>query len=229
MRRLKKVDTTWCPELAYVIGIIATDGNLSPSGRHINITSKDVDLIRTVRKLLRLDNKIGKKARGGSQEKKYFVLQFGDIAFYEFLESIGLSRAKSKTMGRISIPDEFFIDFLRGCIDGDGTIGAFKHPESVRPQIRLCLTSASPRFLDFMLGSIRRLCGVKGGYIYDMPNKSASILSFGKEDSVKILRLIYYSPILPALKRKLRIAERLMGASSRIGTGARLRTVWSNP
>ncbi len=59
MKRRSKVDTAWSPELAYVVGIIATDGNLSPDGRHINITSKDEEMVQTVKKLLRLDNKKG--------------------------------------------------------------------------------------------------------------------------------------------------------------------------
>jgi hypothetical protein len=34
----------WTAELAWVIGIIATDGNLSSNGRSVAVTSKDVDL-----------------------------------------------------------------------------------------------------------------------------------------------------------------------------------------
>ena len=120
MKRQSKVDTAWSPGLAYVVGIIATDGNLSPDGRHINITSKDEEMVQTVKKLLRLENKIGKKARGYSNDKKYFVFQFGDINFYEFLISIGLMPAKSKILKAVDIPSLFFRDFLRGCIDGDG-------------------------------------------------------------------------------------------------------------
>src|SRR3989344_1750207 len=113
MRRKSNVDVRWCSALAYVIGVITTDGNLSPDGRHINITSKDREMVETTKQLLQLENKIGLKARGYSKEKKYFVLQFGDINFYEFLLSIGLMPAKSKILKKVCIPSPLFADFLR--------------------------------------------------------------------------------------------------------------------
>lgn len=210
MRRLNRVNCLWTHELAYVIGIITTDGNLSPDGRHINITSKDSDLIYTARKALGLKNKVGRKARGGSRDKKYFVLQFGDITFYEFLLSVGLTPAKSKTLKGVLVPDCFFADFLRGCIDGDGSIDSFKHPESALPQIRLRLVSASPEFLLSILKAIRSIFGITGGHIYDSTGKSVSILSFGKHDALKILSLMYYSKHLPALTRKRLVAEKFI-------------------
>jgi hypothetical protein len=59
----------WSADVAYVIGLIATDGNL---GRKRPV--------------------------------------------------IGLTPAKSLTLGPLSVPDEYFADFFRGCIDGDGTM-----------------------------------------------------------------------------------------------------------
>jgi hypothetical protein len=202
MKRLGRVNTTWTASLAYAVGVIATDGNLSSDGRHINVTSKDLDLVLTMRSILGLQNKIGKKARGGSGEKKYFVLQFGDISFYEFLLSIGLTPVKSKTLKKLSVPERYFPDFLRGCIDGDGSIGAYKHPESAVLQLRLRLVSASPDFLLSILNSIQTLFDIQGGYICKPKNTSVSTLAFGMQDSRKILSLMYYDKSVPALERK---------------------------
>ncbi len=105
MLRKKKVSCIWSAHLAYVVGVFASDGNLSPDGRHLNVTSKDKEMTETIRDLLVLDNKIGRKARGGEKEKKYPVLQFGDVNFYEFLLSIGLTPAKSKTLDNVVIPE----------------------------------------------------------------------------------------------------------------------------
>lgn len=211
MKRRSKVDTTWSPELAYVVGIIATDGNLSPDGRHINITSKDEEMVQIVKKLLRLENKIGRKARGYSNDKKYFVFQFGDINFYEFLLSIGLMPAKSKVLNAVDIPSLFFRDFLRGCIDGDGNIGISRHPESRLPQLRVRLASASPDFLVWIHQTIRRECDVRGGYTYHDRRKSVYTLSFGKADSMKIIKSMYYEKSLPSLKRKRSVASKMGG------------------
>ena len=209
-RRLHRVDITWTPDLAYAIGVITTDGNLSPDMRHINITSKDHEMVETMRKILRLTNSIGKKARGGSLEKKYFVLQFGDKRFYEFLLSIGLTPRKSKTLGKIEIPDVFFPDFLRGCIDGDGSIGFFIHPESKQRQIRVRLYSASPIFLAWMHASAKRLLKVSGGRVYVPKKKSVQSLYFSKADSRIILRKMYYTSTVPSLARKRIVAEELL-------------------
>lgn len=122
--RKYKINTTWTPELAYVIGLITTDGNLTIDGRHISYTSKDFQLAQTFKDLLRIQNVIGKKQRGGSLIKKYFVVQFGDVNFYEFLTHIGLMPKKSKSLAALKIPNNYFRDFLRGCIDGDGSFCA---------------------------------------------------------------------------------------------------------
>lgn len=192
MKRLSKVKADWNPKFAYAIGLLATDGNLSKDGRHINMTSKDEQLILMFKDCLKLGNKVGMKARGGEKEKKYFVIQFGDITFYEFLMGIGLTPAKSKTLGQLSIPQEYFWDFLRGCIDGDGTIGVFKHPESIQPQLRVRLYSASLKFITWLKEEISELSDLEGGWIEDSIKSSRVYkLSFGKQDSIKLLRLIY--------------------------------------
>lgn len=210
-KRQYKVNTTWRPELAYAVGIITSDGNLSPSGRHINITSKEVEVVEKIKSILSLDNKIGQKSRGGSKEKRYYVLQFGDINFYEFLLSIGLTPAKSKTIKSVNIPGEYFPDFLRGCIDGDGSIGYFMHPESKYPQWKLRLCSASFEFLKWIQKEIEIRLKIRGGNIYTPSKKSINILSFGKEDTRKILNFMYYKRRIPALKRKLKIAQECLG------------------
>ena len=40
-----KVKIKWSADFAYAIGLIMTDGNLSPDGRHLCFTSKDIEQI----------------------------------------------------------------------------------------------------------------------------------------------------------------------------------------
>ncbi len=211
MHRRYKIDCTWTPELAYVVGVFASDGNLSPDGRHLNVTSKDKEMAETVRTILRINNKIGRKARGGSKEKRYFSLQFGDINFYEFLLDIGLTPAKSKTLGPLAVPDEYFADFFRGCIDGDGSIDSFTHPESKLPQFRIRLCSASPRFTDWALSRARILFDISGGWIYRHERSGICMLSFAKKDALKIIKSMYYADTVPALERKRAVALTFLG------------------
>jgi hypothetical protein len=210
-RRLNYVETAWSAPLAYVVGLIASDGNVSSDGRHINITSKDLELVSHVKEVLNLANVIGRKARGGSPDKKYYVLQFGSKNFYAFLLSIGLTPAKSKTIARVEVPNTFFSDFLRGCVDGDGSIVETKHPESKHPQLRLILASASKPFLEWTLSVTRAGFGVQGGSISKCAYKSAYLLRFGKSDSIVLLRAMYAKPESPALTRKRVIALKYLG------------------
>jgi len=53
----KKVDCIWSPHFAYAIGLLATDGSLSIDGRHIDFTSKDLELVKIFKKYLGLKNK----------------------------------------------------------------------------------------------------------------------------------------------------------------------------
>ncbi len=208
MRRLSKVKIEWSQNFSYAIGLITTDGNLSTDGRHINMTSKDEELITTFKKCLAINNKIGRKSRGGSKDKKYFVVQFGDKNFYEFLVGLGLMPNKSKYLGNLKIPQKYFADFLRGCIDGDGHIAVHSHPESKWPQLRLRLTSASRNFLDWIRNETKKNVNPAGGWIEKC--RSVHILSYGKSDSIKILKFMYQEKGSPCLKRKYIIASRFL-------------------
>ena len=205
------IDVTWTNEFAYVIGLLASDGNLSSDGRHINLTSKDRELVEYVRDILIITNKIGRKSRGGSDIKKYYTLQFGSKQFYAFLLSIGLTPAKSKTLRLVHIPERFFGDFMRGCFDGDGNISESSHPESNHSQLRIRIASASPRFLDWLLAEHRRLWHIEGGWIYKDQKKSVGYLCFGKRDSIRILRRMYRYKSQYYLKRKYTIAIAYLG------------------
>ena len=63
MKPQNKVKIKWSPEFAYAIGLLTTDGNLSPDGRHLNFTSKDKELTELLRDCLGIKNTIGKKGR----------------------------------------------------------------------------------------------------------------------------------------------------------------------
>lgn len=208
--RKGKVSLVWNNNFAYVIGVIATDGNLSPDLRHVHITSKDREMVLNCKKCIKIDNKIGRKARGYSTEKRYYVLQFGDRNFFDFLLKIGLTPRKSKTIGKLKIPNKYFCHFLRGCIDGDGSISISKHPESSSPQYKVRLCSASKKFLDWILNTTRDILPIKGGSICELKGTSTYSLLFGKKDSIIILKRIYNKNVI-CLSRKRRVALKIMG------------------
>src|SRR3989344_8284208 len=98
-----KVKIRWSPNFAYAIGLLATDGCLSSSGRHILFVSKDDEQIRNYMKALGIVNAIG-SSRSSFTGQPVPRVQFGDTLFYHFLVGIGLTPAKSRTIGELKIP-----------------------------------------------------------------------------------------------------------------------------
>ena len=91
-----KVNIQWSADFAYGIGLLVSDGNLSPNGRHIVFTSKDLEMIELFQQSLKIEATVGRKSSGRGLEKRYHVAQFGDVLFYQFLLDIGLMPNKSK-------------------------------------------------------------------------------------------------------------------------------------
>lgn len=195
----------WSAQIAYAVGLITTDGNLSPDGRHINLTSKDVEQINNFKTCLGLTNKIGKKARGGETEKKYYVLQFGNVVFYRWLLEIGLMPNKSKIIGPLKIPDKYFFEFLRGHLDGDGCIRKYQDkvfPKSQRLYVNFY--SASLKHLEWLKQKITQLMNIKG---YIRIREDICDLTYAKKESSVLIPHIYSNKSIPYLTRKHTIVD----------------------
>src|SRR4030042_4826393 len=197
-----KILIKWTPDFAYIIGLITTDGNLSPDKRHIHFTSKDKELILKFKKILKLTNKIGKKSRGGSKIKKYFVIQFGDINFYKFLLDIGLMPAKTKILNDIKIPKQYFFDFLRGHFDGDGSFYSYwdkRWKSSFMFYTIFCF--AGRNNILWLRKMLLKFLKIKGHITHPKFNSTYQ-LKYAKKESIILLKRIYYSPKVSCLKRK---------------------------
>ncbi|MBI4117251.1 MAG: LAGLIDADG family homing endonuclease [Parcubacteria group bacterium] len=194
--------------LWYVVGLITTDGNLSKDRRHISITSKDISQIHTFKKCLGIKNKIGIKSSGFAKNKKYYNLQFGSVNFYNFLLKIGLTPAKSRTLSSLKIPPEYFSDFLRGIIDGDGSINKWTHNDNKNTQWALRVTSAAPIFIQWLKYQTENTFGVKGKLhiTKKVDRKPIYNIKFGKFAAQVILTKCYYKNCV-ALERKNKLAK----------------------
>jgi len=210
----------WTSEIAYIVGLITTDGCLSCQKGKISFTSKDIDLIETFRNLLKLKNKIGETTNPRSRA---YRIQFCDIKFYRWLLSIGLTPRKSKTISSIKIPDQFFIDFLRGHLDGDGCItrytdryNTYKNSKYVYERLSVRFVSASQKHMYWLYEKINKNLKIKGRLHRAKTDVRTGnimyILKFGKKDSLNLLRKIYYSPNLPSLNRKRLLAEECLAS-----------------
>jgi len=198
----KTVSIIWRPELAYAVGLITTDGNLSKDGRHINFTSKDRVLVTLFKKCLGIKNRVGKKSRSTEKVKRYFQVQFGDVHFYGFLKDIGLTPAKSKTLGAIAIPDRYFFHFLRGHFDGDGTFYSFwdRRWRSSFMFYTVFISASLPHVL-WLREQLRRMIGVQGHLTQD-GNHRTYHLKYAKTESRPLIHRLYQNGSACCLVRK---------------------------
>ncbi len=212
-----KIKIKWSPQFAYAIGLIASDGNLSPDGRHIVFTSKDIELIELFQKALGTQGHIGRKSSGINKKKEYFVSQFSDVLFYDFLLSIGLTPNKSKTVGEIKIPPEYFFNFLLGSFDGDGCTYSYFDPRWKSSfMFYTVFASASRKHILWIQEEIFNRLTIKG-HITGGGRTEFFQLRYAKAESLLLLRAMYPEKKMLCLSRKrLKIEEMLRTIAERL-------------
>ena len=128
----KEFFKNWSAEMAYVLGLIFTDGNLhirkEKSGYGLGVLTfaqKEKELVEKFLKLMDCDATIRFKERKELEnttagELYYFSIGHNDLA--NDLIKFGLTPRKSLDMQFPEVPDEFLRHFVRGLFDGDGTV-----------------------------------------------------------------------------------------------------------
>jgi hypothetical protein len=219
--KLPEKNFNWTPELAYTIGLLTTDGNLSKDRRHITMRSSDIQLLNTFKKCLKLKNKIVQSKNDTLAKKPCYRLQFSNVQFYKWLLKIGIFPNKTYTIKFLKIPDKYFKDFLRGHLDGDGSIkvykdyyNTFKNPAYIYNRLFVTFISASEIHIKWIRNNIFRLISLKGHLWKSKPQlpHKASIweVKYAKKESIILLNWIYYKENLPCLKRKKIIAKKIL-------------------
>jgi len=213
-RRAHPARLGWTAELAYAVGLTATDGNLSSDGRHMSLVSKDREVVETYRRCLEASTPVRSiRSRKG---RTLYRVQWCDRTLYDWLVAIGLMPAKSLRLGPLAIPDERFADFFRGCIDGDGSIVVYtdryhhaRRDSYVYQRLYVSLVSASRPFVEWIRATLGRLVGISGG-IHDSRRRARRpifVLRYAKTESLRLLKWMYYSTEVPCLARKRIKAE----------------------
>lgn len=192
----------WNPNLAYCVGLLATDGCLYNDGRHISFVSADIQLIDLFKALMKLTNRTAYKTSCLSGRKCPHV-QFGNVGLYKWLIKIGLTPHKSLTLGPLNIPREYFIDFTRGCFDGDGTIYSYMDSRWKNSYMfYVSFASASKTFVNWFRREIHNTIGIHG-HISTAKKRSFYQLRFAKAESLVLIKKMYYNKQVPCLQRKL--------------------------
>src|SRR3989344_540560 len=212
----RRREVVWSPELAYAVGLIASDGCLSSDGRHLFFVSKDSEQIENFKKCLGLEVKTSIHRAGARMKNRtYHRVQWGDVVLYAFLLDIGLMPNKSKILGALAVPDEYFFDFLRGSFDGDGSFYSYFDPRWKSSfMFYLNFTSASPEHIQWLQQTLSHLLGVSchiskmGGEGKD--RSWIGTLRFAKAEALIVMKVMYSTTCSIHLQRKRLKIERAL-------------------
>ena len=209
----------WSPEIAYALGLMATDGNLASRRNQLSLVSKDLQQVETLRGCLRLNARI---FRVQGSTGFLYKIQWRDRVLYDWFIRAGLTPAKSRTLGPLKVPDKLYADFFRGCIDGDGCVLVYtdryhakKNLSYVYERLYVSLVSASRPFLEWIRANTQRLVGVSGA-VHSSARKGHCpvwTLRYAKRESRRLLGWMYYGTDIPCLARKRLKAEQFLSPS----------------
>ncbi|MEK7862001.1 MAG: hypothetical protein AAB295_01910 [Chloroflexota bacterium] len=220
--RLESVRTLpigWSNEMAYVVGLTATDGCLATARRQISFKSQDRELVATYLRLLGRSNTIGvERTRAGNLA---YRTQFGDADLYEWFRSVGMAPRKSLILGAIAVPTEQLPHLVRGLLDGDGSILNYTYQgtgkaHGVYEALTTCFVSGSRAHIDWLREQIRLALGIWGSIgSHRPPSRLHHVhrLAYAKRESKQLLPWLYPSAAVPCLARKRAIWDAFVARS----------------
>ena len=110
-------------DMAWLLGFLASDGNVSKNSNRIRIELSYVDreILEKIKKLVKIDNPIYE--RENKNGFKFVSLEWSCKEHKEDLAQYGIIPNKTYVLKPpLKLSPHFYIDYIRGYFDGDGTI-----------------------------------------------------------------------------------------------------------
>ncbi len=168
------------PEMAYVLGFIYSDGNLSNQLDFFSISQKEPEILYKIKNWMSADHPIVRKAK-----QDIHMLTIGNKVMINDLMSLGLTPNKSLDVKFPVLDKDLHSHFIRGYFDGDGCIACFS-------TWRLSFTCGSRQFLEGLSTAICTYAETGLRPVYSHPTRNAHQLSYSKgADLVKIFDFFY--------------------------------------
>jgi hypothetical protein len=194
--------------MAYVLGYIAADGNISIGKRgncYLALEGIDEELIYNIKRVLGAGQTITSRLRNFKYNRSY-RLQIGSKEMVRDLVKIGLTPNKAKRMHLPDVPKAYFGDFVRGYFDGDGNVcfSRFKRSDRKRgyiQYIRVLFTSCSASILKGIAERLTNEFGIEGFLLHERGNYHI-LYCYKQEQINKTFELLYGSHPALYLNRK---------------------------
>lgn len=192
----------WSDEMAYVLGVIYTDGNIYVGNKsdnslktvktmpRISIVQKEPELLEKVKLLMNCDAPLyhrKEKYYNGIKSGSTYSLSISNYPIFNSLLKIGLTPNKSLTMVFPNVPDIYFRHFVRGCWDGDGSVFI----NSSSRNIAASFVCGSSNFIEVLLQKLEKFGVLKGKISIQHGKHDSYKLRYHGQNCYKLYELLY--------------------------------------
>ena len=192
----------WSDDMAYVLGIICADGNISKvnHGNRVSVVLHidDEYLIKEIYNSMESNHKT-------YYSKNTAILSIDNKHIYNDLLNLGIIPNKSKTLGHIKVPKTYKAAFIRGVLDGDGSVDSKNK--------RAKIVTASKEFADCLSKTLYDIDIDHKIYnnAYSHNNKLTDfyVIRIIRRQAVKKLYELTYKDAKLFLKRKKKSFEKM--------------------
>lgn len=217
------------PEVSYFIGLAQSDGhNHQGAGKKgsfsIELQASDGHVLSRISESLPVHSRVSNRSRvtNFSKGKPYesTMLRLHDLEFRNFLESHGVTIGTKSSTIAPPISEHSRLDYMRGIIDGDGSIGF-----TARGYPFISLVTASEPLKTEFEALIYEVCGVKR---LTQRNKRDGVFNVmvTSNSAVSLSKALYYPGCL-AIPRKLESATRISEWTPPTARYGVVRTFWT--
>lgn len=180
---------TMTPDMAYVLGWIASDGCISENRVVISLQVSDKPILESLKGVIGYTGTIKETSQHDTRTLKTYhhaVLTICSKELIEILATYGLGPRKSLTLEYPDLPGEMQASFVRGFFDGDGCISKMS---GARTNYRISFSGPRP-FLESLRAVINAQNELTSGSICSK-KKIADLAYTGRHSAECILQWMY--------------------------------------
>lgn len=188
--------------MAWILGFLAADGNVSKNGNKIRIELSYVDkeILERIKEIMKIDNPI--KEREDKRGFCFVSLEWSCKEHKEDLKKYSIVPCKTYILEPpLKLNPEYYIDYIRGYFDGDGTININTYQN--KKSIRWGICGASEPMLRWIISVLSEQYNIPKVNLHKDKSKEQIFYSFvySTNSSKKIYDILYTENSL-FLKRK---------------------------
>lgn len=165
------------PDMAWVLGFLAADGNVCRNENRIRIELSVVDkeILIKIKDLISIENPIYE--REDKRGFKYVSLEWSCEEHKKDLATYGIVPNKTHILvPPTKLNKKFYIDYVRGYFDGDGTINLNKNGN--KRSLRWSICGASKPMLNWIIEVLTYVCDIPPVKLYKNTSMDTDFYSF---------------------------------------------------